>query len=135
MERIPAFVDTSGIYAALVTTDRNHSRAVAALERLEREDRDLVSTSYVLQESVALLQSRQGVRAVRAFHESFCPLLRVVWVDEALHERGMAALLGSGARGVSLTDRVSFEVMRRDGVREAFAFDEDFESEGFSLLS
>lgn len=31
-------------------------------------------------------------------------------------------------------DRVSFEMMRREGVDVAFAFDPDFASEGFELI-
>jgi len=36
-------------------------------------------------------------------------------------------------RGLSLVDCASFVVMRRYGIEEAFAFDEDFEKEGFRL--
>ena len=35
----------------------------------------------------------------------------------------------------SLTDAVSFEVMRRGRIRAAFAFDSDFTRAGFELLS
>ncbi len=34
----------------------------------------------------------------------------------------------------SLVDAVSFEVMRAEGVRSAFAFDRHFEIAGFELL-
>lgn len=34
----------------------------------------------------------------------------------------------------SLTDAVSFEVMRRERVTHAFAFDKHFETAGFKLL-
>ena len=34
----------------------------------------------------------------------------------------------------SLTDAVSFEVMRREGLRAAFAYDDHFRTAGFELL-
>jgi predicted nucleic acid-binding protein len=34
----------------------------------------------------------------------------------------------------SLTDAVSFEVMRRERIRRAFAFDQDFVTAGYELL-
>lgn len=40
----------------------------------------------------------------------------------------------SGRGDPSLVDAVSFELMRAEGIEEAFAIDPDFEREGFSLV-
>lgn len=85
-------------------------------------------------ETVALLQARIGLAAVRSLHEDLCPLLDVTFVDHDLHEAAAIALLASGKRRVSLVDWVSFTVMRRLGMTEAFAFDEDFADHGFTLV-
>ena len=69
---------------------------------------------------------------MRALHHDVIPVLDVVWVDEDLHRPAIEVLLASGSRSVSLVDRVSFAVMRREGIRRAFVFDEDFEREGFA---
>ena len=37
-------------------------------------------------------------------------------------------------KALSLTDAVSFEVMQREGLRDAFAFDEDFARVGFRVV-
>jgi predicted nucleic acid-binding protein len=89
----------------------------------------------VLQETVALLQARIGVAAVRTFQQSFAPALEVEWIDGPLYQRAMAALLAAGKRGVSLTDWTSFEVMRDRGIEQALAFDPHFEEQGFRTLS
>jgi predicted nucleic acid-binding protein len=73
------------------------------------------------------------LEAVRALHHDVIPVLDVVWVDDDLHRPAIEVLLASGSRSVSLVDRVSFTVMRREGIRRAFVFDEDFEREGFAL--
>jgi predicted nucleic acid-binding protein len=54
-----------------------------------------------------------------------------VWVDEAAHAAGVAALLAALPTRISLVDFVSFEVMRERGISRAFAFDDDFRKAGF----
>jgi predicted nucleic acid-binding protein len=123
-------VDTSALFALVVHQDRYHARAVAAFERLRRDEVALASTSYVLLESYSLLASRSGLPAVRAVRRDLEPLLEVSWVDEALHDSGVARWL-DGPRGISLVDAVSFEFMRRQRMETAWSYDADFEAEGF----
>ncbi|MFQ5796560.1 MAG: type II toxin-antitoxin system VapC family toxin [Candidatus Bipolaricaulia bacterium] len=93
----------------------------------------LLTHSYVLVETFALVQRRLGLEAVRALHHDLIPVLDVVWVDGDLHQMAAEALLASGSRSVSLVDRVSFALMRRQDIRTAFVFDDDFTREGFEI--
>ena len=126
------FVDTSALYAVLDAADPNHKRA-AALWRtlLEREDA-LITTNYVVVESVALLQSRHGFAVARRFVEDVLPVIEVVWIDESLHVAATAAWLAAARRSLSIVDCASFAVMRARGFRRAFAFDQHFDEQGFS---
>jgi len=47
---------------------------------------------------------------------------------------GVTALLAAGHRQLSLVDCVSFEVMRREGIRRVFAFDAHFADHGFDTI-
>ncbi len=125
-------VDTSAIYAVLDADDDQHSRATAEWHRLVRGAFSLVTTSYILVETTALIQHRLGVDAVRALDQDIRPVLRVEWIDEGLHSVGMASMLAAGRRRLSLVDCVSFAFMSRAGLREVFAFDEHFAERGFS---
>jgi len=59
----------------------------------------------------------------------------MLWVDEEVYRAAIARWLRRDApEPMSVTDAVSFEVMRREGMREAFAFDGDFERAGFRLV-
>lgn len=99
---------------------------------LDREA--LVTHGYAVVETTALVQRRLGMGAVRSLADDVLPALELVFVDESLHRSAVAGLLASGVRDVSLVDWTSFELMRRRGIAEAFAFDDDFARQGFALL-
>lgn len=128
------FVDTSGVFAAVDPSDHRHELAgrfwIDAVSRGEA----LVTTSYVVVESVALMQRRLGLNAARAFVQEAVPLMRVVVMDRGHYDRGVAVWLAAGRRQLSLVDCLSFEAMREHGIREVFAFDPDFGQEGFVVL-
>jgi len=129
------FADTSALLAPLDAKDQNHARAERAFATLRGRHPSLVSTSFVLVETYALVGRRLGLDAVRSFRADFAPLIDVVWVDEARHDAGLDLLLERRKRLLSLVDAVSFVAMRRRNVDEAFAFDPHFEQEGFSLVN
>lgn len=128
------FVDTSALYALLCPEDRAHTRARSTFADLRKRDASLVTSSYVLVETFALVARRLGHGAVREFRIHLRPLLEVEWVDELVHEEALDLMLERARRELSLVDAASFVVMRRRGIGEAFAFDRHFEEEGFDLV-
>lgn len=126
------FVDTSALYAVLDRDDVEHSAAAKTLGSLLETD-DLVTHSYVVVETTALVQRRLGMDAVRALADDLLPALETTWVDEELHSAAVSALLAAASRDVSLVDWTSFELMRRRSIGTAFAFDDDFTAQGFTL--
>jgi predicted nucleic acid-binding protein len=128
-------IDTSALFVLLDEDDPAHDLARSILGRLRTSDPELVMHSYALTESIALLQRRFGLEAVRRVVDGYLPIIEIAWVDRDLHDRALSALLGSGQRGVSFVDHVSFVLMRDRGIRTAFAFDQDFVAQGFELVS
>jgi predicted nucleic acid-binding protein len=88
---------------------------------------------YVLVETAALVQSRLGRDAVRAFCLDLLPRLTFRPVSERERAAAISSLL-AGASRVSLVDWTSFEIMRSEGFGEAFAFDDDFRKQGFATV-
>lgn len=132
-----AFIDTSALLALAGSRDQNHTKAVATARRHLKAGGTWVSTSLVLAELHAFLLRRAGVEPAR----------RVVaaLVDDPAHEWiGASADLVRAATSAwleryadqrfTLTDAVSFEVMRREKTSEAFAFDAHFITAGYTLL-
>ena len=129
------FADTSALLALLNPKDTSHGEADRVFATLRARQAPLVSTSYVLVETYALIGRRLGIEVVRRFRGEFAPLMEVVWVDAVLHDAGLDLLLERNKRLLSLVDAVSFVTMRRRTLGEAFAFDPHFEEEGFTLLT
>jgi predicted nucleic acid-binding protein len=129
----PIFVDTSALYALLDVDDANHLPAAAIWKTLLKGGATLVTTNYVLIETVALVQSRLGLEAVDAFLAELAPVLAVRWIDEAAHRIAQAMLLAIQRRAVSLVDCSSFVIIRELGYADAFAFDRHFIEQGFIL--
>ncbi len=129
------FADTSALYAAMVRTEDQHPESAEVFRRLIEGGRSLRTTSYVILETLALLQHRIGIEPVRDFDERILPLLSVCWVSEELHRQGMRRLLRENRRTLSLTDCVSFEFMQLEGLRDAFTLDRHFADAGFRMLT
>lgn len=127
------FVDTSALLALLDADDPEHQRAMTAWDELAEERAPLVSTNYVIVETVAVAQHRLGIDAVRALVDDILPVIEIRIVDATVHDAAIAALLAAGRRQLSLVDGASFEVMRRGELQRAFAFDKHFRERRFTL--
>ena len=127
------FVDTSGLFAYLHKDDPANQRATAALRDVASSGIQLVTHSYLVSESISLVQRRLGWRALDVLMDALLPLIEVRWVDGELHEQALGAMR-TARSSVSFVDWVSFALMRREGITRAFAFDADFERQGFELL-
>jgi len=132
---VTCFVDTSAFLAVLDRDDANHSEAKAVWRRLLADKRRLVTTNYVLVETIAILQLRLGMRAVQAFNDNVYPVLTIHWTDVTCHDKGMTAVLAAARKKLSFVDCVSFDAMRQRGIRQAFAFDKHFREQGFDVLA
>jgi predicted nucleic acid-binding protein len=130
---VSCFVDTSALYAFLVRSDADHG-VPAAFSTAAESARRMVTTNYVLVETVALLQHRIGLDPVRDLDGRVTPLLDAVWVSGDLHRGAIARLFRMDRRQVSLADAVSFAVMEAEGIAEVLGFDDDFAREGFRLI-
>jgi len=128
------FIDTSAFLAVLDRSDERHETAKRTwLETLGGKD-TLVSHNYVLVETSAILCRRIGMEAVRTFERDVTPVLRLIWVTRDVHEAAVGAQLAAGRRGLSLIDCASFEIMRRTGIRTAFAYDGHFGEFGYEVI-
>jgi predicted nucleic acid-binding protein len=128
------FLDTSAFLAVLNANDQFHPPAKAAWQEILSTNTTLVSSSYVLLETIALLQYRFGMQGVRLFQGDILAIVETVWVDQAIHQQAMSALLVANRRQLSLVDCTSFEIMRQRGIDTVFTFDPHFREQGFTTI-
>ena len=128
------FVDTSALVAFLDADDAAHPSAIRALRSLIESDETLLTHNYVAVESIALVQRRLGLEATGVLCDELLPLIEHVWVDETLHRRAVDATRAADRRRVSVVDRTSFAVMRDRSIVAAWAYDDDFDREGFATV-
>ncbi len=129
----PLFADTFYFLALLHENDAAHAQTLALSAKLSNP---ILTTVWVLTE-VADALSAPNLRT------NFLPLLEVLRTDPActivppsqeLFDQGVEVYAGRADKEWSLTDCISFEVMRRYGVTEALTGDRHFEQAGFAAL-
>ncbi len=126
------FIDTSALFALLDADDDHNARALATFPSLDGTE--LVTHSYVVVESTALVERRLGRDLARTFLQDVLGATRIVWIDEPLHRAAASAYLAARTMDVSLVDYASFEVMRRHEIARAFVFDRHFADAGFDVI-
>lgn len=123
-------LDTSAIYAMADTGDKDHVEALRLFEAAQKADEELVTHSYVLVESAALLQRRLGLKTALDFLEDAVNFT-LVWVDGELHTRAVEYLRRARKADLSLVDAVSFLVMGELNASHYLGFDGHFDAAGF----
>lgn len=128
------FLDTVGLLALWDGSDQWHASAEKAFGRLKVGRRPLVTTTYVLLEcgnAAARRPYRLAVDRLWANLETAGGLVQPTKEDLAA---AWAAYRGGNAESPGIVDCVSFTVMRRLGLSEAYTNDRHFRDAGFSPL-
>ena len=124
------FVDTGGWYAAIDRKDRDHE---AARRFLEKNSLPLITTDYVMDETVTLLQIRLGHSYAMRFLDSLrtSRLVQLVYLSQAQIEGAIELFRNRPDKGWSFTDCCSFVLMSEYRLQRALAFDDHFRQAGF----
>ena len=131
---VPALlVDTSAFYALADESDEYHPSAKALFQDLTKGGLQLVTTTFILAETHALILARTG-RADKAlgfltsiYGSRYTTLIRPTEADE---QRALAILATYHDKQFSFTDALSFTVMERLHLTDTFTFDHHFTQYG-----
>jgi predicted nucleic acid-binding protein len=129
----PVFVDTHFLVAVTRADDGSHEAALAAAEAVKGRRR--VTTDAVLLEFANALCRTDRTLAARSIDRWRTePDLKCVPVDSKLFERGMDLYRERDDKEWSLTDCISFVVMKDLKIKAALTADRHFEQAGFEAL-
>jgi len=131
------FLDASYLIAVENADDQHHKTASRHWrDLLKSSPRPLVTSSYVLVEVVTLLNNRRlHSKTVELGNNLLSSrLFNIVHVDEEMFYEGWNYFQKYKDKTYSLTDCVSFVLMKKLGITEALTFDKHFVQASFKRL-
>lgn len=130
------FVDTAGWVACADRRDQSHVDCRDARDAELKGGRMLVTTDYVVDETLTLLKIRLGPAAAKQWWEtvSSSPRVLVRNVDDELLEAARRCFFRYSDKDFSFTDCTSFALMKRDKIHRALTTDHHFAQAGFHVL-
>jgi predicted nucleic acid-binding protein len=130
------FADTAGWMACADSSDRAHKAAVKSRDTWLEVGGILVTTDYIIDETLTLIRMRLGLDAAEAWWEQLEGSTRVRWelVGVERFEKARRAFFQFRDKDYSLTDCASFVVMKELKLRQALTTDHHFVQMGFEVL-
>ena len=130
------FADTAGWMACADAADVKHSAAISARDNWLEAGGYLVTTDYIIDETLTLLRFRLGLDAAEDWWHIIAASARVRYerVDAERAERARAIFFRYRDKIFSFTDCTSFAVMRELRLGAALTTDRHFRQAGFELL-
>ena len=130
------FVDTAGWMACADRADPAHDGAREARDRALEAGCLLVTTDYVVDETLTLIRVRIGLRAAETWWSQVDGSSRVrwQWIDATRAEKARSLFFRHRDKNYSFTDCTSFVVMRELKLKDALTTDRHFRQMGFHVL-
>jgi uncharacterized protein len=130
------FIDSNAWIAVLNTNDVRHEQAGKLYRELLKDHASFVTTSLILSETQIFLRRRIGYDVAMNFLTSVneSARIKVVFPDLSIERQAKQILRQFSDQDFSLTDAISFIVMKEMGILQAFTYDDHFITAGFELL-
>lgn len=131
------FVDSGGWVSVLNPRDGLHAIATSYYRDAVARD-ELITSNYVIQETVTFLTYRNLRHHVRRFQDMTLAaeqrgILSVLWVDRPTHEAAWSVYHQYGDQALSFTDCSSIALCRAEHIGVVFGFDGHFRVAGLDL--
>ena len=129
------FIDTGAFVARDLRLDQYHARALSSWERLAKASIPFFTSSYVLVETFTMLARRGGYAFAADRARSILDSSEIqIWRPSEDIDREALDLFDKYAdQQISYTDCISFVLMKRHRIKQAFSYDAHFERAGFTL--
>lgn len=130
------FVDSFAWIAAINRTDNYHAVVLKTLENLIKHKIKLITTSFVIVETINALSKVEFRKSVIEFVDKLqkSPSIEIVKITDEIHSSSWELYKQRKDKNWGITDCTSFEVMRILGIKKAFTNDKHFEQAGYSLV-
>lgn len=130
------FVDTTGWMACADRADPAYTSCCAARDAVLESGRALVTTDFVVDETLTLVRMRMGLDAASAWWRQVDASVRVRWerIESDRFERARQLFFQYRDKDLSFTDCTSVAVMRELKLSTVITTDRHFHQVGFEVL-
>ena len=130
------FVDTAGWMACADGSDPAHVRSCAARDSALEGGMTLVTTDFVVDETLTLIRFRLGLEAAAAWWQQVDGTSRLRWegIGSDRFERARQLFFQHRDKEFSFTDCTSFVIMRELKLARVLTTDRHFRQMGFQAL-
>ena len=136
MSNTGLFVDTTGWMAMADIADPIHASMRQERDACLRGGGLLITTDYVLDETLTLMRSRLGLDAAARWWQQIDASSRLQWewIGPARAEQARRRFFATNSGDFSFTDCTSFVVMDELRLRRVLTTDRNFARAGFEVL-
>ncbi len=129
------FVDTSAWYALNDRSDQHRDAALERMSRISSGQVGLITSDYILDESLTLISARTNRRTAVAFGDLLLKssTVQLVTITEELRQAAFELFRKLSDKELSFTDCTSFALMKQMKLKSAFTFDDHFRQVGFEI--
>jgi hypothetical protein len=130
------FVDTAGWMSLADERDVLHVKCMQARDRWLEQGGVLVTSDYVMDETLTLLRMRISIDAAERWWEQVAESPRLRWerIDAQRAEKARAWFFKWKDKSFSFTDCTSFVLVRELGIKKVLTTDKHFIAAGFEIL-
>lgn len=127
------FVDTGAWYALADNSDQYHKKAAEHIKKLTHDGFIMTTTNLVVHETFMLLARRLSHKAAITFIDEIYAdeNVSIMHSNESVEQEAYNIARKYSEHAFSITDCVSFVVMKREAVKTAFTFDKHFRTMHF----
>ena len=129
------FIDTSAYFALADEEDKNHQAASGKMQQLIRERASFTTTNIGIAETHTLTLKRIGYKtALEVIERIYSSQIRIYRIREADEKKALDIIRKYTDKDFPFVDALSFAVMEKLHITQAFTFDKHFTQYGFTLL-
>ncbi len=129
------FVDTSAWYALNDRSDQHRDAALESMSRISSGQVGLITSDYILDESLTLISTRTNRRTAVAFGDLLLKssTIQLITITGELRQIAFELFRKYADKDLSFTDCTSFALMKQLKLKTAFTFDDHFRQVGFEI--
>lgn len=128
------FIDTAFFKALIDANDDFHQDAVDILDRINKQSSPLITSNYILDETITLIRVKCGRERVKELQEVLLKLknLKLKRVTSEDEKNAWKWFWNDWSK-LSFTDCVTFALMKRLDLERVATFDQHFSLAGFQV--